>query len=77
MHLSPIEIKVNIEDDVAAALKVLGASSSAMTTRRIWFAEDQEGVAQGRVRRSDAVRKGITGRLKCVQDQAHALLQRE
>ncbi|MCX5007994.1 hypothetical protein OHB05_36055 [Streptomyces sp. NBC_00638] len=54
MHLSPIEIKVNIEDDVAAALEVLGASSSAMTTRRIWFAEDQEGVAQGRVPLLDA-----------------------
>ncbi|MEU6273321.1 hypothetical protein ABZ871_13085 [Streptomyces populi] len=49
MHLSPIEIKVNIEDDVAAALSALGAPASAMITRRIWFAEDREGAARGRV----------------------------
>ncbi|CAL9339035.1 hypothetical protein [Streptomyces sp. Tu 3180] len=49
MDLSPIEIKANIEGDVAAALSALGGSSAPTTTRRIWFAEDRDGVAEGRV----------------------------
>lgn len=49
MHLLPIEIKVNIEGDVAAALSALGGSGSPLTKRRIWFAEDRNGVAEGRV----------------------------
>ncbi|MGY3200012.1 hypothetical protein [Streptomyces sp. TE5632] len=49
MNLLPIEIKVNIEGDVAAALSALGGSSSPRTTRRIWFAEDRDGVAGGRM----------------------------
>ncbi|MFE7161006.1 hypothetical protein [Streptomyces sp. NPDC057636] len=49
MDLLPVEIKVNIEGDVAGALSALGGSHSALTTRRIWFAEDRDGVAEGRV----------------------------
>ncbi|MGX1886941.1 hypothetical protein [Streptomyces sp. NPDC055287] len=49
MDLLPIEIKVNIEGDVAEALSALGGSHGALTTRRIWFAEDRDGVAEGRV----------------------------
>ncbi|MBL3670948.1 hypothetical protein JL475_34380 [Streptomyces sp. M2CJ-2] len=49
MNLLPIEIKVNIEGDVTAALSALGGSSSPRTTRRIWFAEDRDGVAGGRM----------------------------
>ncbi|MEE1765097.1 MULTISPECIES: hypothetical protein [unclassified Streptomyces] len=49
MDLLPVEIKVNIEGDVAAALSALGTSGHAMTTRRIWFAEDRDGIAEGRV----------------------------
>ncbi|MFD3658870.1 hypothetical protein [Streptomyces sp. NPDC058620] len=49
MDLLPIEIKVNIEGDVAAALSALSGSSSPMTRRRIWFAEGRDGVAEGRV----------------------------
>ncbi|MET9411788.1 hypothetical protein ABZX90_39605 [Streptomyces sp. NPDC002935] len=49
MDLLPVEIKVNIEGEVAAALSALGGSGGAMTTRRIWFAEDRNGVAEGRV----------------------------
>ncbi|QIP83791.1 hypothetical protein GLX30_06585 [Streptomyces sp. Tu 2975] len=48
-HLLPVEIKVNIEGDVAAALSALGGAHGRMATRRIWFAEDQDGVAEGRV----------------------------
>ncbi|WP_406065393.1 hypothetical protein OG462_39115 [Streptomyces sp. NBC_01077] len=54
MDLLPIEIKVNIEGDVAAALSALGGTGAAMTTRRIWFAEDRDGVAEGRVPLLDA-----------------------
>ncbi|MCB8904931.1 MULTISPECIES: hypothetical protein [unclassified Streptomyces] len=54
MNLLPIEIKVNIEGDVAAALSALGGAGAATTTRRIWFAEDRDGVAEGRVRLLDA-----------------------
>lgn len=49
MDLLPTEIKVNVEGDVAAALSALGGSHSPMKTRRIWFAEDRDGVAEGRV----------------------------
>lgn len=50
MDLLPVEIKVNIESDVGAALAALGGShGSATTTRHIWFAEDRGGVAEGRV----------------------------
>ncbi|MER5935844.1 hypothetical protein ABT121_00820 [Streptomyces sp. NPDC001928] len=49
MDLLPVEIKVNIEGDVAAALSALDASGGAKTTRRIWFAEDRAGVAEGQV----------------------------
>ncbi|MFF3941098.1 hypothetical protein [Streptomyces phaeofaciens] len=49
MDLLPVEIKVNIEGDVAAALAALGGSHGAMTRRRIWFAEDRDGVEEGRV----------------------------
>ncbi|WP_406011109.1 hypothetical protein OG440_36955 [Streptomyces sp. NBC_00637] len=49
MSLLPVEIKVNVEGDVADALSALSGSHAAMTTRRIWFAEDRNGVAQGRV----------------------------
>ncbi|PWI05339.1 hypothetical protein DIZ27_39800 [Streptomyces sp. NWU339] len=49
MNLLPIEIKVDIEGDVAAALSALGGSSGPRTTRRIWFAEDRDGVAGGRM----------------------------
>ncbi|MFJ3791289.1 hypothetical protein [Kitasatospora sp. NPDC090091] len=49
MGLLPIEIKVNVEGDVAAALSALNGSHGAMTMRRIWFAEDREGVAKGTV----------------------------
>ncbi|MCX4539217.1 hypothetical protein [Streptomyces sp. NBC_01565] len=54
MGLLPIEIKVNIEGDVAAALSALGGPGAAMATRRIWFAEDRDGVAEGRVPLLDA-----------------------
>ncbi|NUL02542.1 hypothetical protein HRW07_04630 [Streptomyces lunaelactis] len=49
MDLLPVEIKVNIEGDAAGALSALGGSHGALTTRRIWFAEDRDGVAEGRV----------------------------
>ncbi|GGW55837.1 hypothetical protein GCM10010503_36180 [Streptomyces lucensis JCM 4490] len=50
MDLLPVEIKVNVEGDVTAALEALGESDgAAMTTRRIWFAEGRDGVAQGRL----------------------------
>lgn len=49
MDLLPVEIKVNIEGDVGAALSALGGSHGAMTMRRIWFAEDRVGVEEGRV----------------------------
>ncbi|MGW2050944.1 hypothetical protein ACWCPF_38145 [Streptomyces sp. NPDC001858] len=46
MDLLPVEIKVN----VVAGLDALGGSDGhAMTMRRIWFAEDRDGVAQGRL----------------------------
>lgn len=53
MNLLPIEIKVNIEGEAAAALSALGGEGVAQTTRRIWFAEDRDGVADGRVRLLD------------------------
>ncbi|MEY9996952.1 hypothetical protein ABIE67_008984 [Streptomyces sp. V4I8] len=49
MNLLPVEVKVNIESDVPAALTALRGSRGAMVTRRIWFAEDRDGVADGRV----------------------------
>ncbi|WP_406411261.1 hypothetical protein [Streptomyces sp. NBC_01614] len=49
MNLLPVEIKVNIEGDVAAALSALGTSSRAMSSRRIWFAEERAGIVAGRV----------------------------
>ncbi|MCX5328976.1 MULTISPECIES: hypothetical protein [unclassified Streptomyces] len=54
MDLLPVEIKVNIESDVAAALSLLGAAHGEMTTRQIWFAEDRDGAAEGRVALLDA-----------------------
>ncbi|ELP62158.1 hypothetical protein ACKI1I_28830 [Streptomyces turgidiscabies] len=54
MDLLPVEIKVNIESDVAAALSLLGAAHGLMTTRQIWFAEDRDGAAEGQVRLLDA-----------------------
>ncbi|KKD05684.1 hypothetical protein [Streptomyces sp. WM6386] len=54
MDLLPVEIKVNIESDVAAALSLLGAAHGEMTTRQIWFAEDRDGAAAGRVPLLDA-----------------------
>ncbi|MFJ2932506.1 hypothetical protein ACIO8G_07035 [Streptomyces sp. NPDC087219] len=53
MNLLPIEIKVNIEGDVASALSALGGAGAARTMRRIWFAEDRQSVAEGRVRLLD------------------------
>ncbi|RSO08090.1 hypothetical protein DMH26_03630 [Streptomyces sp. WAC 05379] len=49
MDLLPVEIKVNVEGDVAAALSALGASGRATAVRHIWFAEDRDGVAEGQV----------------------------
>ncbi|MET9730577.1 hypothetical protein ABZZ79_07930 [Streptomyces sp. NPDC006458] len=49
MDLSPVEIKVNVEGDVPAALAALGGTHGAMTTRRIWFAEHRDGVTEGRL----------------------------
>ncbi|WP_189716836.1 hypothetical protein [Streptomyces phaeofaciens] len=49
MDLLPVEIKVNVEGDVAAALAALGGSHGPMTRRRIWFAEDRDGVEEGHV----------------------------
>ncbi|MEW2400809.1 hypothetical protein [Streptomyces sp. NPDC046862] len=50
MNLLPVEIKVNIESDVGTALAALnGSHGGATTTRHIWFAEDRDGVAEGRV----------------------------
>ncbi|MES4889093.1 hypothetical protein [Streptomyces sp. NPDC096012] len=48
MGLLPVEIKVDIEDDVAMALSALGGTRGAPTMRRIWFAEDRDGVVEGR-----------------------------
>ncbi|AWZ04230.1 MULTISPECIES: hypothetical protein [unclassified Streptomyces] len=61
MELLPVEIKVNIEGDVAGALSALGAPQGALMTRRIWFAEDRAGVAQGKVSLLDA---GVIVRLR-------------
>lgn len=47
--LYPIEIKVNIEGDVGAALEALGHPVPA-TKRLVWFAEDGEGIAKGELR---------------------------
>lgn len=49
MNLLPVEIKVNIEGDVGAALSALDGPHSSVTTRRIWFAEDVDGVTEGRL----------------------------
>ncbi|MGW6416745.1 hypothetical protein [Streptomyces sp. NPDC055055] len=49
MDLLPVEIKVNIEGDVPGALATLAGSRGPAMTRRIWFAEDRDGVAEGRV----------------------------
>lgn len=49
MDFLPVEIKVNIEDDVASAFSALGAAHGPKRTRRIWFAEDRDGVAEGQV----------------------------
>ncbi|MFG2332866.1 hypothetical protein ACGFMM_25015 [Streptomyces sp. NPDC048604] len=49
MDLLPVEIKVNVEGDVATALAALGAGGADTRTRRIWFAEDRDGVALGRL----------------------------
>ncbi|SED98655.1 hypothetical protein [Streptomyces sp. TLI_105] len=49
MDLLPVEIKVNVEGDVAGALSALGASQGTLMRRRIWFAEDRVGVAQGKL----------------------------
>ncbi|MEV5491668.1 hypothetical protein AB0L47_27360 [Streptomyces bobili] len=49
MGLLPVEIKVNVEGDVAGAMSALGASQGALMTRRIWFAEDRGDVAQGKL----------------------------
>ncbi|MFI9155503.1 hypothetical protein [Streptomyces sp. NPDC053367] len=49
MDLLPIEIKVNVEGDVAVALSALRGTGGALLTRRVWFAEDRAGVAEGRV----------------------------
>ncbi|WP_328966874.1 hypothetical protein [Streptomyces sp. NBC_00239] len=49
MDLLPVEIKVNVEGGVAAALSALRGSNGALRTRRIWFAEVRDGVAQGRL----------------------------
>ncbi|WP_369142392.1 hypothetical protein [Streptomyces sp. R44] len=50
MDLLPVEIKVNVEGDVPGALTTLDGSHGALMRRRIWFAEDRDGVAEGRVR---------------------------
>lgn len=50
MKLLPVEIKVNVEGDVAAGLSALGGpGGAAMRTRRIWFAEGRDGIDQGRL----------------------------
>lgn len=54
MNLLPVEVKVNIESDIPAALTALRGSDGAMVTRRIWFAEDRDGAAGGRVPLLDA-----------------------
>ncbi|WP_328876370.1 hypothetical protein OHT76_43565 [Streptomyces sp. NBC_00287] len=66
MDLLPVEIKVNVEGDVGAALSALGGSRGAMTTRRIWFAEDRDGVAEGRVPLLDG---GVIVRFRIHGDQ--------
>ncbi|NUS26657.1 MAG: hypothetical protein HOV92_20850 [Streptomyces sp.] len=54
MDLLPVEIKVNVDSDVAAALSALGGSHGVRTTRRIWFAEGRDGVAERRTPLLDA-----------------------
>ncbi|MGW0778342.1 hypothetical protein ACWD01_33030 [Streptomyces sp. NPDC002835] len=49
MDLLPVEIKVNIEGDVGAALPALGGAHGVMMVREIWFAEDSDGVSEGRL----------------------------
>lgn len=49
MSLLPAEIKVNVEGDVPGALAALGSSRGVLTSRRIWFAEDRQGAAEGRI----------------------------
>ncbi|MEU6985987.1 hypothetical protein ABZ946_21535 [Streptomyces sp. NPDC046324] len=49
MDLLPVEIKVNIEGDVGAALSALGGALGVKRVRQIWFAEDSVGVAEGRL----------------------------
>ncbi|MFD5270405.1 hypothetical protein [Streptomyces sp. NPDC058335] len=61
MDLLPIEIKVNIEGDVPAAVSSLGGSRGPMTSRRIWFAEERDSAAEGRVPLLDA---GVILRLR-------------
>ncbi|MGX1267156.1 hypothetical protein [Streptomyces phaeoluteigriseus] len=61
MDLIPTEIKVNIEGDVPAAVSALGGSRGPMTSRRIWFAEERDSVAEGRLTLLDA---GVIVRLR-------------
>ncbi|MED7952825.1 hypothetical protein [Streptomyces sp. BE303] len=45
----PVEIKVNVDGDVQEALAALGEPRGGTRKRLIWFAEDRDGVADGRL----------------------------
>ncbi|WP_407914727.1 hypothetical protein [Kitasatospora sp. NE20-6] len=47
--LLPIEIKVNIDGSVGAALSALGEPQGEVVKRLVWFAEDRGGVEAGRL----------------------------
>lgn len=45
----PVEIKVNIEDNIADALSTLGQPQGSTPKRLIWFAENRQSIADGRL----------------------------
>ncbi|MGK2880565.1 MAG: hypothetical protein ACSLE6_07150 [Mycobacterium sp.] len=62
--LRPIEIRANIEGDVARALAMLGDPDPA-DTRRVWFLEARRGLHAGRL---DMLSRGVIIRFRCGSD---------
>lgn len=45
----PVEVKVNVDGNVAEALSALGEPQGPIQKRLIWFAEDPQGITDGRL----------------------------